>query len=145
MNGRIAFFIWLKGLALFAIGCILAGLYGMLFYGCDFSVLYLSMAIVVVALIISSPAILLYTVSLNVMKRANMGYKGGIIFLIITASVAVGLVDFILYWFGANLEEVFSYFFWIPLLFCIAAILISRKSIRFYLHPIEACEAFTIE
>ncbi len=152
MNWKIAFSVWLKGLGIFAIGCIMVGSCSM-FNGSDFPVLCEGLtivivdtiAVVVVASIISSPAILLYAMSLHLVKRTNMSYKSGIVFLIIAASIAVSLVDFVLYLFGASFKDAFGYFFRIPLLFCIASILISRKSIWFYLHPIKAFEAFIIE
>ena len=146
MNGKIAFFIWLKGLALFVIACLLLGVCGMLFNGGFFSVFLVSIAMVVLASIISSPAILVYTVGLHLMKRAKINYQTGMACMImIAAPLAVTIADLLLFLFGANKEDVFSYLFWIPLLLCMVSILISRKKIALYLQPTVATQLLIIE
>jgi hypothetical protein len=133
MNWKIGFFIWLKGLGIFAIPCLL--LFPLGFFAFP------------IALTISWVAIPVYACTLWLIKKLGLSHIPAMIFMVLISTSAS--VFAALYLLSVNDSEFFegynSITFWVPLLCCSLAVLLSNNSIYCYLDPESVSQEFIIE
>lgn len=135
MNWKIGFFIWLKGLGIFAIPCII--------------VFPIGVFVILIALLISWPAILIYSLSLQLAKKLKFSFAASVAFMmLIPSSVSVATAMWLLNEFadfemeaGFGINEAYL----IPMFFCILSICFSTGKIRDYVNPDSVTEEFATE